>query len=346
MELVIKRFGELSAEELYEILSLRAETFIAQQKIVYNDLDGLDYRATHVFYLDTPQGEETQGEKTVAAYLRILDPGVVYPQPTIGRVCSRRKGCGIGGKLLRDTIAYLAENTGSSTLLVEAQVSAEAVYRREGFEQTVQTDGPIEHFGVKHHLMSLDLNKVRKTSGIDDMPEKIDESCVSIRPVHADELPLLQRISINAFVDTFLAFKTADDLADYVEDAYGADTLAQELVDPEAAFYFIEVNREVVGYLKLSVGYAQTEAQRADSLEVQRIYLLPSYQGRGLGSLLMSFALTQAKKLGKTRAWLGVWGHNEPAKALYAKFGFKKFGHHTFVIGSDHQTDELWERAI
>lgn len=49
MELVIKRFGELSAEELYEILSLRAETFIAQQKIVYNDLDGLDYRATHVF---------------------------------------------------------------------------------------------------------------------------------------------------------------------------------------------------------------------------------------------------------------------------------------------------------
>ena len=101
MELVIKRFGELSAEELYEILSLRAETFIAQQKIVYNDLDGLDYRATHVFYLDTPQGEETQGEKTVAAYLRILDPGVVYPQPTIGRVCSRRKGCGIGGKLFR-----------------------------------------------------------------------------------------------------------------------------------------------------------------------------------------------------------------------------------------------------
>ena len=133
MELVIKRFGELSAEELYEILSLRAETFIAQQKIVYNDLDGLDYRATHVFYLDTPQGEETQGEKTVAAYLRILDPGVIYPQPTIGRVCSRRKGCGIGSKLLRDTIAYLAENTGSSTLLVEAQVSAEAVYRREGF---------------------------------------------------------------------------------------------------------------------------------------------------------------------------------------------------------------------
>ena len=231
------------------------------------------------------------------------------------------------------------------TLLVEAQVSAEAVYRREGFE-VAQTDKPITHFGVKHHLMSLDLNKVRKTSGIDSMPERIDESCVTIRPVHADELPLLQRISINAFVDTFLAFKTADDLADYVEGAYGADTLAQELADPEAAFYFIEVNREVVGYLKLSVGYAQTEAQRADSLEVQRIYLLPSYQGRGLGSLLMSFALTQAQKLGKTRAWLGVWGHNEPAKALYAKFGFKKFGHHTFVIGSDHQTDELWERDV
>ena len=48
MELVVKRFCELNAEELYEILSLRAETFIAQQGIVYNDLDGLDRVATHL----------------------------------------------------------------------------------------------------------------------------------------------------------------------------------------------------------------------------------------------------------------------------------------------------------
>lgn len=351
MELVVKRFCELNAEELYEILSLRAETFIAQQGIVYNDLDGLDRVATHLFYLDTPRDEDAHGEKNVAAYLRVIDSGVThdgvaYPGPTIGRVCSRRKGYGIGGKLLRDTIAYVAENYDASTLFVEAQATSEVVYAREGFEAAAQPSETITHYGIEHHLMTLNLDQARRALGIDDVPVKIDASRVVIRPVYTDELPLLRRVSITTFIDTFLPFKTADDLADYVQKAYDLDVLKKELADPEGIFYFIEVDGRVAGYLKLSVGYAQTEAQRADSLEVQRIYLLPAYKSRGLGSQLMAFVLQQARLLGKTRAWLGVWGHNEPAKALYAKFGFKPFGHHTFVIGLDPQTDELWERDV
>ena len=52
MQLVIKRFGQLTAKELYQILSLRAETFIVDQQIMYNDLDNVDQVSTHVFYQD------------------------------------------------------------------------------------------------------------------------------------------------------------------------------------------------------------------------------------------------------------------------------------------------------
>ena len=53
MKLVIKRFGQLTAKELYQILSLRAETFIVYQQIMYNDLDNVDQVSTNVFYQDT-----------------------------------------------------------------------------------------------------------------------------------------------------------------------------------------------------------------------------------------------------------------------------------------------------
>ena len=69
MQLVIKRFGQLTAKELYQILSLRAETFIVDQQIMYNDLDNVDQVSTHVFYQDTD---------SVAAYLRIIDAGQSY----------------------------------------------------------------------------------------------------------------------------------------------------------------------------------------------------------------------------------------------------------------------------
>ena len=60
----------------------------------------------------------------------------------------------------------------------------------------------------------------------------------------------------------------------------------------------------------------------------------------------MKFALDLAKEKDKKRVWLGVWEHNESAKAFYATWGFKRFSQHTFQVGSDPQTDELWELLI
>ena len=60
----------------------------------------------------------------------------------------------------------------------------------------------------------------------------------------------------------------------------------------------------------------------------------------------MKFALDLAKEKGKKRVWLGVWEHNEPGKAFYSHWGFKRFSQHTFPVGSDPQTDELWELLL
>ena len=48
IEIEVKKFNELSLEELYSLLQLRSEVFIIEQDCVYQDLDGKDYKSLHV----------------------------------------------------------------------------------------------------------------------------------------------------------------------------------------------------------------------------------------------------------------------------------------------------------
>lgn len=331
MQLVIKRFGQLTAKELYQILSLRAETFIVDQQIMYNDLDNVDQVSTHVFYQDTD---------SVAAYLRIIDAGQSYNSPLIGRVCVSNKGTGIGSKLLHDILDYLAQESSASKVLVESQLKAQPFYERAGFTQV--NSKVLDHFGVLHHVLSFDLDAYRQTRNTIN----IDDVHVSIRPLETTDLRALQKLSVETFVDTFIDSNTADDLASCVDSLYNTEKLARELAAKHSYFYFIEVEGQVAGYLKLNTRYEQTEGQRDDSLEIERLYILPRFKGLHLGSKLMKFALDLAKEKDKQRVWLGVWEHNEPAKSFYSRWGFKRFSQHTFPVGSDPQTDELWELLL
>lgn len=331
MQLVIKRFGQLTAKELYQILSLRAETFIVDQQIMYNDLDNVDQVSTHVFYQDTD---------SVAAYLRIIDAGQSYNSPLIGRVCVSNKGAGIGSKLLHDALDYLAQESSASKVFVESRLKAQPFYERAGFTQV--SSKVLDHFDVLHHVLSLDLDAYRQARNA----VNVDDVHVSIRPLEAADLRVLQKLSVETFVDTFIDSNTADDLASCIDSLYNTEKLTRELTAKHSYFYFIEVEDQVAGYLKLNTRYEQTEGQRDDSLEIERLYILPRYKGLHLGSKLMKFALDLAKEKDKKRVWLGVWEHNESAKAFYATWGFKRFSQHTFQVGSDPQTDELWELLI
>ena len=52
MELVIKHFNELTTEELMEIYKLRNAVFVVEQNCIYQDIDGLDPYAYHVYLKD------------------------------------------------------------------------------------------------------------------------------------------------------------------------------------------------------------------------------------------------------------------------------------------------------
>ena len=127
----------------------------------------------------------------------------------------------------------------------------------------------------------------------------------------------------------------------YLETNFSKTVLLSELNHSNVNYYFIELENEKVGYLKLNEGNAQTELKDAKSLEIERIYLKKGYQGKGIGLQLLKKAIAVAKEKAVTYIWLGVWEENPKAIQFYKKHGFEVFDTHTFLLGSDEQTDYM-----
>lgn len=126
MQTYIKRFDQLSTHELYQILKLRVDVFVVEQKCPYEEIDNLDYHAIHVYFKEADE---------IIAYLRILDKGVESEDVAIGRVISAKRRCGIGSKLLIEGIKAAKENFKAEKIYIEAQSYARKFYENLDFKQ-------------------------------------------------------------------------------------------------------------------------------------------------------------------------------------------------------------------
>lgn len=168
----------------------------------------------------------------------------------------------------------------------------------------------------------------------------------TIRPCSEDDLAALQAIAYETYDQTFRAMNTAETMEAYLAEAFNTEKLLSELKNPDSAFYFLQVDQAVVGYLKLNEAAAQSDLHDPDGLEIERIYVRQQHQGSGYGRELLEFALEIARSRKKKFAWLGVWEQNSAAIAFYEKLGFLQAGVHTFRMGDELQSDYIMKKAL
>ncbi|WP_136467877.1 GNAT family N-acetyltransferase [Flagellimonas onchidii] len=155
------------------------------------------------------------------------------------------------------------------------------------------------------------------------------------------DLDLLVKISLETFAAAFEKHNDPRDFSDYVTSAFNNHKLSAEIQNPNSWFYFVKHNEETIGYIKLNRGEAQSDIKDDKSLELERIYVLQPYQGKGIGRWILEQIRQLALKQRVDFIWLGVWEKNEAAIRFYQKHGFTKFGAHPYYIGKDKQTDWL-----
>ena len=135
-------------------------------------------------------------------------------------------------------------------------------------------------------------------------------------------------------------------MSSYLENDLSLVRLCEELSNPNSEFYFASLENEVIGYLKINCDSAQTEQKTANSIEIERIYLLKEFLGKNIGQLLLEHAFQIAREKGNENVWLGVWEENKRAIRFYQKNGFEEFDKHIFMLGEDAQTDILMKKNL
>ena len=88
--------------------------------------------------------------------------------------------------------------------------------------------------------------------------------------------------------------------------------------------YVYEVDNKAVGYVYFSA-YRPGRKAMIKTAEIS-YYIANDYQGQGIGSTLLAFALEEAKRLGFKTLVAILLGVNKPSIGLLEKFGFEKWG--------------------
>lgn len=140
MKWVLKKFEELTSQELYAIMQLRNEVFVVEQNCVYQDADNKDQSSYHFM---------GWRNDILVAYTRILPPGIAYTHPSIGRVVTSpaARGGGIGRELMQQSITQANKLFDNSPIKIGAQLYLQKFYTRLGFQKTsdVYLEDGIEH---------------------------------------------------------------------------------------------------------------------------------------------------------------------------------------------------------
>lgn len=127
MNFLIKKFNELTIEELYAILRARCEVFVVEQNCAFQDLDNSDQDSYHVYSMENGN---------ITSYLRILKKGASYNETSIGRVLVSKdsRGKGIARDILLKSIDFIKDELGEHKIRISAQEYLTEFYKSLGFE--------------------------------------------------------------------------------------------------------------------------------------------------------------------------------------------------------------------
>lgn len=144
MKWSLKIFEELTNDDLYSILQLRSEIFVVEQNCAYQDLDGMDKIAHHLFLED---------ENKMIAYARLLPSNTIYESPSIGRVVVREayRHRNLGKELMNKAKQECARLFNTKKITISAQVYLIKFYNDIGFSEEGESylEDNIPHIKMK-----------------------------------------------------------------------------------------------------------------------------------------------------------------------------------------------------
>lgn len=169
---------------------------------------------------------------------------------------------------------------------------------------------------------------------------------IEIKEATLQDIPAMRTVAISSYSDTFSASNTPENMEAFFNSSYSLAALEKEFHEPNSCIYLAWAADQLVGFVRVRECDEVKGLLGDNTLEIQRLYVLTSAQGKSVGRLLMEAALAHASQKKYEWIWLGVWEQNVKAQRFYEAWGFEKFSEHTFWMGDDPQVDWLLRRKL
>ena len=153
------------------------------------------------------------------------------------------------------------------------------------------------------------------------------------------DAPSLAVLAERTFRDTFGARNSPENMDLHCERNFGPEIQLREIGERGIVTTLADEAGRLVGFSQLRLPRPSPAVAAAVPVELNRIYVVAEWQGRGVARALMERALADARRAGCDRLWLGVWEHNPKAMAFYRKLGFEVVGTQAFMLGGERQRD-------
>ena len=148
MNFEIKKFSELTVDDMYEIAKSRFEVFVCEQEIIEEqDFDDKDKLCHHVMLKE---------DGRIVAYSRIVPKGIGYENISIGRVLvlnsHRRRG--IAQKMMKVALEFIKNNLNENIVVLSAQEYVKELYESVGFNVISDV---YDEVNIPHVKMKIEL---------------------------------------------------------------------------------------------------------------------------------------------------------------------------------------------
>lgn len=173
------------------------------------------------------------------------------------------------------------------------------------------------------------------------------ETPITYRDATRDDGPKLDAMARKIWVETFEHSASADDIALYLDGAYGpGGALRRHLADPAHHFHLACSGDAIAAYIKLSRLWLDHPAILTGAAQLSQLYVASEWHGSGIAQALMAWAIKTARANGATALVLTVWENNERAQRFYDRYGFVHVGDYAFQTGNQIDRDLIMQLIL
>lgn len=161
---------------------------------------------------------------------------------------------------------------------------------------------------------------------------------ITIQKARVEDVTEIKKLLYETWTATYSEIYSPEAINTVTSQWHSIHLLTKQIQDSSICFYVAKDTNKIVGMCNAKAD------QEENSINIQRLHVLPQYQRQGIGSMLMNMVTKAFPKASKID--LEVEKQNHRASAFYKKMGFQEKGKKTFQVDSICISCIIMEKSV